>query len=303
MPSYWTVNQGKTYKDEIPGGFVWAPITNKAGSKLQIYTNLTLIKKGDIIFSLVNTGKGQCIYAIGTCTKEYELCDNPLQHNKDDWIKDGWIVNVDFKELDNKPFIKNKIDAIRQLLPKKYSPLLQNGNAPQQGYLSSISDELAKTFISMIGNEFTLVCSNEELEEQGIRGRTDIGYTVKTQLVNSRRGQGIFKDNVLKNEKSCRITGITNIKFLIASHIKPWAKSNDFEKLDGCNGLLLSPNVDRLFDKGFISFKSDGSVMVSSEIDNATLIALGVNTNMNVGMFNKNQCVYLDYHQKNIFKK
>jgi putative restriction endonuclease len=303
MPEYWTVNQGKTYKDEIPGGFLWAPLTNKIGSKLQIYTNLTLIKKGDIVFSLVNLGKGQCIYAIGTCVKEYSLCDNPLKHNKNDWIKEGWIVNVDFKELDSKAYIKDNFNIIRPLLPKKYSPLLQNGNAPQQGYLSYISEELAKIFINIIGNEFTIGSLNEELEEEGICGRTDIGFTVKRQLVNSRRGQGIFKENVLKNEKSCRVTGITDIKFLTASHIKPWAKSTDSEKLDGCNGLLLSPNVDRLFDKGFISFGFDGSIMVSKQVDTATLIALGVNKDVNVGNFNKNQCSYLDYHQKNIFKK
>ena len=110
-------------------------------------------------------------------------------------------------------------------------------------------------------------------------------------------------DNVLKNEKSCRITGLSDTRFLIASHIKPWCKSTDFEKLDGCNGLLLTPNADKLFDQGFISFGFDGTIMVSSEIDERVLTAMGINVRANVGTFNKNQIVYLDYHQTNIFKR
>ena len=70
-----------------------------------------------------------------------------------------------------------------------------------------------------------------------------------------RRGGGrVFKSNVRLNENKCRVTGITDQRLLIASHIKPWAVSSDKEKLDGCNGLLLSP---RLFERGLISFGND----------------------------------------------
>lgn len=297
MPKYWAVNQGKTYIDEISGGFLWAPITNKAKVKLQIYTNVTLVKKGDIVFSLV---KGN-LYAIGVCIEEYKNFENPLKNHKDDWIKDGWLIKVDFKELDVKPVIKQHIEEIRDLLPTKYSPLLKNGNAPQQGYLSSISDELANVFIKLTGNQYTINSSSFEILEEGIKGRTDIGYTVKQQLVNSRRGQGQFKQNVIQNEKCCRITGIADTRFLIASHIKPWSKCSDEEKLDGCNGFMLSPNVDKLFDRGFISFSNDGNIIVSPQININILSAMGIDIHKNVGKFNKKQLEYLEYHQKNVF--
>ena len=90
----------------------------------------------------------------------------------------------------------------------------------------------------------------DDIEEKAIKGRTDIGATTKSRLVKSRLGQGIFKDNVRRNEKGCRVTGVTDLKHLRASHIKPWRDSSDEEKLDGCNGLLLAPHIDHLFDMG-----------------------------------------------------
>jgi predicted restriction endonuclease len=90
---------------------------------------------------------------------------------------------------------------------------------------------------------------------------------------------------------------------LIASHIKPWADSSDKEKLDGCNGLILSPHVDRLFDKGLISFENDGSILVSPKLDQAVLADWSIDKTKNVGGFKPEQCVYLEYHRSNRFKK
>lgn len=303
MPQYWMVVQSRSYKDEIPGGFLWAPITNKKGAKLPTYSSMKDIKKGDIIFSLVNPGDGLSLYAIGVCVEEYKDCDNPLVNNKDDWIKPGWIVKANFTELDKKHKIKNYNNQIQPLLPKYNSPLRKNGEAAFSCYLHKISEELANVCKDIIGNEYKEESVSDLTVEEGIEGRTDISYTTKLQLINSRRGQGIFKQNVLKNEKACRITGVCNTAFLIASHIKPWAKSTDEEKLDGCNGLLLTPNADKLFDKGYISFGFNGNIMVSTLIDSDTLSLMGIDHTKNVGKFSKKQCVYLEYHQKNVFKK
>ena len=42
------------------------------------------------------------------------------------------------------------------------------------------------------------------------------------------------------------------VEHLVASHTKPWRDSTNEERLDGENGLLLTPTIDHLFDKGFI---------------------------------------------------
>ena len=87
----------------------------------------------------------------------------------------------------------------------------------------------------------------------------------------------------------------------MASHIKPWKDSGDHEKLDGCNGLLLSPHVDRLFDKGFISFHDNGDVMISEKLDLKTLERWGLNEIVNVGVFSTSQAEYLAHHREFVF--
>ena len=72
------------------------------------------------------------------------------------------------------------------------------------------------------------------------------------RLVEARIGQGYFRDQILNRMNYCIITGAKNI--LEASHIKPWTKSNDEEKIDCYNGIMLSPNCHKLFDKGFFVF-------------------------------------------------
>ncbi|MEI6914209.1 MAG: HNH endonuclease signature motif containing protein, partial [Armatimonadota bacterium] len=59
-------------------------------------------------------------------------------------------------------------------------------------------------------------------------------------------------------ERECRLTHVGNPTHLIASHIKPWRESNNDERLAGGNGLLLTPSIDHLFDRGFITFGEYG---------------------------------------------
>src|SRR5687768_1513924 len=75
-----------------------------------------------------------------------------------------------------------------------------------------------------------------------------VGPTFREQLVRARRGQGVFRANVLLREESCRVTHVSEPRHLKASHIKPWRDATDAERLDGANGLLLSPHIDHLFD-------------------------------------------------------
>ena len=104
----------------------------------------------------------------------------------------------------------------------------------------------------------------------------NITITEKIALRNSRRGQGLFRARVIEIEKCCRVTGLSNEKLLIASHIKSWKSSNNFERLDGSNGLLLSPHIDKLFDKYYISFKKDGSLLVKNKSAKEALKLWGI---------------------------
>jgi hypothetical protein len=81
-----------------------------------------------------------------------------------------------------------------------------------------------------------------------------IRQTDRAAIIRARWGQGIFKQRVMEIERRCRITGVDNPIHLVASHCRPWRDSINEERLNGENGLLLTPSIDHLFDRGFIGF-------------------------------------------------
>lgn len=308
---YWWVNQNQTYKSEVPGGFLWSPKTRADGARNQFYENMREVATGDIIFSFCDT----YIKAIGIVVGGAETSPKPdFGAAGGNWSKEGWLVPVEFRELKARMRPKNHIGRIAPLLPAKYSPLQSSGDGLQSVYLAEVPRPLAEVLVELIGPEYGLklgelqrdvievdVVGDEQ--EANIKGRTDIGSTTKEQLVKSRRGQGIFKANVRLNEKKCRVTGTTDPMHLRASHIKPWKDSNDEEKLNGCNGLLLSPHVDHLFDKGLISFSDDGALLLSPALDSAVLVQWGISPSLNVGKFSTEQAVFLSYHRQAVFRR
>ena len=83
------------------------------------------------------------------------------------------------------------------------------------------------------------------------------------------------------------------------SHCKPWRDSANEERLNGENGLLLTPTMDHLFDRGFISFEDSGILIVSPVADVPSLNRMGITTAdvVNVGVFTEGQKRFLDYHR------
>ena len=98
----------------------------------------------------------------------------------------------------------------------------------------------------------------------------------REQLVRARRGQGVFRSNVLLREGACRVTGVDEPRHLKARHIKPWRHASDAERLDGANGLLLSPHIDHLFDEGYITFSSSQQLAIVPEVRDTLLDAWGI---------------------------
>ena len=141
-----------------------------------------------------------------------------------------------------------------------------------------------------------------DLEEQTIRQRTDIGLADRLNLIAARRGQGLYRDNVRDVESFCRITGLAAPDHIRASHIKPWCKCTDAEKLDGSNGLFLSPHIFHLFDRGYISFSDAGDLVVSELLAADVLTSWVIELPDNVGPFNTKQRRYLKYHRCEVFQ-
>jgi HNH endonuclease len=144
------------------------------------------------------------------------------------------------------------------------------------------------------------------LETQAVEAipqRTDIGAAGSEMLVKARRGQGVYRSNLEKVEQACRITGVLDRRHLRACHIKPWRDCSDFEKLDGFNGLLLSPHVEHLFEQGYISFSDDGRLLVSRWLNRVVLERWGIAVANQGRPFCAEQRVYLAWHRERVFEQ
>jgi predicted restriction endonuclease len=125
-----------------------------------------------------------------------------------------------------------------------------------------------------------------------------LSTTEKTVLVNTRLGQGLFREHLIQQWQGCAVTGYPMPAMLVASHIKPWRAANNLERLDPNNGLLLLANLDKAFDKGFISFAQSGDIMLSPLLEQPDV--LGIRSNMRLKLREAHQ-PYLAYHHQHIF--
>lgn len=120
----------------------------------------------------------------------------------------------------------------------------------------------------------------------------------------ARDGQGKYREELLEQCRFCPITMIADERLLIASHIKPWAASNDIEKVDPYNGYMLSPLYDKLFDRGFITFTENKHIVLSEFISSYTWKQVGIKNGMLIKalpMDDKRQ-EYLKFHHQSVFK-
>jgi len=113
-----------------------------------------------------------------------------------------------------------------------------------------------------------------------------------------RVGQDYFRNQVIKAcNGRCVVTGVEDTKLLIASHIKPWVESSGDEKMDGNNGLLLAPHVDKLFDIGQITFSDVGKIIMSEDLSASILDTWCIDINKEYSL-NENQIKYMKYHRR-----
>jgi hypothetical protein len=144
--------------------------------------------------------------------------------------------------------------------------------------------------------------NQNDQHEAEIKQRTLEGSPERERLVMARRGQGVFRHNVEQIETSCRVTGLRDLLHLRASHIKPWKDSNDIEKVDGHNGLLLSPHVDHLFDRGWILFEDNGRLVPSPKLDLLVLQSWRIEPDRMPRPFLPRQIEFLEYHREVVFQ-
>jgi len=120
--------------------------------------------------------------------------------------------------------------------------------------------------------------SDIEADMKHVQRDANLTDTEKNVYIKARIGQGKFRKDVIKLWKKCSVSECSKVEFLMASHIIPWRASNNSERLNPYNSLLLTPNYDKLFDKGYISFDEKGNIILSNKIEVSVYESLGIKT-------------------------
>jgi putative restriction endonuclease len=309
--NYWWVNQNQTSTQEIEGSYLWSPKLAQGGRVILAYENMKNIEPGDVIFSYHD----KLITHYGVATNRAMSSPKPQEFGRIGfyWSDDGWYVSV--KWIPIGPIKRDVIGGnANRIFDPNESPFTVK-NTVKQVYLLQISKTAADFIIAqgkvtpyeysqqsaiLEPDFFVAETKFDDVIEKAYIQRTDLAVTEKEAVIMARRGQGRFRENESHIETACRITKVDDPKILVASHIKPWrACENTREKLDGNNGLLLTPTMDRLFDHRYMTFRNDGTAVLSGKIASETYVRIGIDPEkpLNVGKFNKEQCRYLEYHQ------
>lgn len=299
--AYWWVNQKQTFDRAVKAGYLWSPQANVKGKPNPFYEHMTQVRAGDVVFAFANTR----IKALAIVNGAHYAKDRPDDFKATDnkWRNEGWAVPVDYHLVDAPLKVSEHMDQIGPLLPAKYSPLKADGKA-NQAYLFPVPEAMATELLTLLKVDVDDLREwQDEVPVREVQEDKNIDETQKAQLIKARRGQGIYRKNVREVEVACRVTGTSDAKFLIASHIKPWAKSDNRERLDGNNGLMLAPHIDRLFDRGYISFDDDGGLILSNHLPEAVRLKWDVAQKIPRVPFSKAQVQYLNYHRATLLRK
>lgn len=224
--------------------------------------------------------------------KKYLLCEFEFLNEKND---------IEQLTLDNFKFLKRKIDKNR----KELDPLLYGFNKSVDN--GTLSASLKKLIYFLEEKEIKLNENNNKEDEEEIKKiekNEKINEMERETIIKSRIGQSKYRKSLINKYKRCLVCGISDEKFLIASHIKPWSESEANEKLDINNGLLLCVHHDALFDKNLISFTDTGDIVISDEVSKHTQQLLNINENTKLKLeLNSNTKKYLKFHREKFLNK
>lgn len=126
-----------------------------------------------------------------------------------------------------------------------------------------------------------------------------IPQTERMAIIRARVGQGLFRERLIDYWHGCSISSFPHYDILTASHIKPWRVADNLQRIDLFNGLLLLPNFDRLFDKGYISFDDNGKIIYSRYFGGSDRTLLCMDDSIHLLKMDNAHRPYLKFHREN----
>ncbi|KAF2518995.1 HNH endonuclease [Flavobacterium salilacus subsp. salilacus] len=183
---------------------------------------------------------------------------------------------------------------------EKHYPKIKSSKEWKAGVRGVLYRELGKKFkmidvglIALIDYDETKLLLDDDID------RGDTSKIIQSKI---RIGQEKFRLMLIKQLRKCPITGIDEKRILNASHIKPWALSTNFERLDINNGFIFSPTIDKLFDTGLITFENNKELIISSSLSEKNINYIGIEKGKKyLKLPTEDRLKYLDYHRQNIF--
>ena len=213
-------------------------------------------------------------------------------------------LGLEFVESNGVRNYKANFTLIQEIIDLGWLEDLQNGINPFDSDFcplnwknsienNTISDMTIKTLVNEeINISQNFDSSNPESVEKYIQ------TTLK-----ARKGQGAFRKKLLKHKRcQCELCQVNIPDLLLASHIKPFSKCTAQEAYDLNNGLVLCATHDALFDKGYISFNTDGKILISNLINTDLYDNFNIDNTLRINI-NPKEKKYMKYHNKHVFIK
>lgn len=294
--SFFWVNLGTSYKEVAAHNFLWAPayVIGKNGKRKTNagWEPVKDVKAGDVIFC----NRDENIIYVAVARKAAYPAKRPKTRAFDKWNDDGFQIDVNLTVLSPSVSVAGFKEALIAIHNEECSPALfaKNGRLAQQ-YMVQIPAGAGALILSYLGDAEMEVCEQVDVRK---KGRLKEGGT-REIVAQARVGQGQFRDEVLALWKnSCPVTGLSKPELLTASHIVKWSLSNETEKIDPNNGFPLSPTLDKLFDRGYVSFDDQGKILINlTALSARDLECLGVDLNARIKGLNAQQKAYLARHR------
>ncbi|MBO9679246.1 MAG: HNH endonuclease [Acidovorax sp.] len=296
MAFFW-VNLGKSYKEVAAHNFLWAPayvVGNNGRKKTNAgWEPVKEVNAGDVIFC----NRDENIIYVAVARKAAYPAKRPPTRAFDQWNDDGFQIDVDLTILTPAVSVAGFKAALMTIHNHECSPALftKTGGTAQQ-YMVRLPLGAGALILSYLGDAEVNVCEQVTLSK---KGRLKEGGT-REAVAQARVGQGQFRDDVLSLwQHACPVTGLSKPELLTASHIVPWSLSNEIEKIDPNNGFPFSPALDKLFDRGYVSFNDHGRLLIKvSALDIQDLRCLGIAPDAKIRGLNAEQKAYLARHRQ-----
>lgn len=276
------------------------------------------------LFSFFGDFNVKCFLCKNDLKKFLEDTKQEYQNPQQDYIKSYNMLERYEKYLTKINEIKNEIlefDLYRVLVKpprvyvsssSEYWNIIRLIALPNISYLSVLKlrdkkDNIVfyfKMFIDYRPDIIGYQMLDEKEQEEIIEQDEKISGRKKEIIIRARIGQGDYRNKLLEECPYCPFTMVNDERLLIASHIKPWVKADNEEKIDPKNGFIFTPTYDKLFDRGFITFEDDKRLIVSPWLSPMNQKKLNIYTGMLINKLplDEKRKEYLKYHRENVFK-